>query len=157
MSTPNQINIEIPDAVITSVKQKLMDCKEELAPYVETLSLKERQTLFKMGDKTVATVQKVESYLNSNPEFAPAYMDQREFRNDVAVVNQLEEIEDLATQIATSISDTSMLAGSEALYGAMLYYGQVREANSKNVLAARPIYEDLQPRFSKKRRKGLGN
>lgn len=104
-----------------------MDCKEELAPYVETLSLKERQTLFKMGDKTVATVQKVESYLNSNPEFAPAYMDQREFRNDVAVVNQLEEIEDLATQIATSISDTSMLAGSEALYGAMLYYGQVKK------------------------------
>lgn len=38
-----------------------------------------------MGDKTVATVQKVKSYL----EFTPAYMDKGEFLKDEALVTGL--------------------------------------------------------------------
>jgi hypothetical protein len=33
-----------------------------------------------MGDKTVATVQKVEDYTETNPEFTPSYMDKPEFK-----------------------------------------------------------------------------
>jgi hypothetical protein len=35
----------------------------------------------------------------------------------------------------------------------MLYYGQVKEATSKGVPTAKPIYEDLKQRFSKKTKK----
>jgi hypothetical protein len=65
----------------------------------------------------------------------------------------LKPLEDLAKQLVVDISDTSMLAGSEALTQALFYYGQVREANSKGVATSRAIYEDLQPRFSRKRAK----
>jgi hypothetical protein len=153
MSAPNQLNVEIPQTVIDSVLAKLGDCKAELAPYMQGLTAQERQDLFKMGDKTVSTVQKTQSYTVTNPEFAPAYMDIREFNRDIAVVNQLKPLEDLAKQIVVDISDTSMLAGSEALQQALFYYGQVREANSKGVATSRAIYDDLQPRFSRKRAK----
>jgi hypothetical protein len=153
MSAPNQLSVEIPQTVIDSVLAKLGECKSALAPYMQGLTAEERQDLFKMGDKTVATVQKTQSYTVTNPEFAPNYMDIDEFNRDMAVVNQLKPLEDLAKQLVVDISDTSMLAGSEALTQALFYYGQVREANSKGVATSRAIYEDLQPRFSRKRAK----
>jgi len=106
-----------------------------------------------MGDKTVATVQKTKSYVDTNPEFIPQYMDEKEFLKDEALATQLSPIANLSQQLATDVSDTVMLAGSESLQSAMLYYGQVREAHSKGIVTARPIYEDLQTRFSKRKRK----
>ena len=79
MSANNQISVEIPEAVLSDVLKKLQDCKTALAPYLQGLTNEERKSLFKMGDKTVATVQKVKSYMQTNPEFLPAYMNQPEF------------------------------------------------------------------------------
>lgn len=153
MSVKNQISIEIPKEVIDRVTQKLQECKLELAPYLQGLTAVEREQMLKMGDKTVATVQKTKSYVDTNPEFVPAYMDKAEFLKDEKVVTQLNPVSNLATQIATDVSDTIMLAGSEALYSALLYYGQVKEASHKGVPTAKPIYEDLSERFSKRSRK----
>jgi hypothetical protein len=149
MSTQNQISIVIPQEIIDTVTEKLKECKEALAPYLQGLTMQEREDLFKMGDKTVATVQKTKSYVVSNPEFVPNYMDTVEFLKDEAVVSQLNPIVNLSKQLFTDADDTVMLAGSEALQNAMLYYGQVREAHSKGVPTAKPIYEDLSERFKR--------
>lgn len=153
MSTQNQISIEIPQTVIDGVLQKLQDCKNDLAPYLQGLTADERISIFKMGDKTVATVQKTKSYVDTNPEFVPAYMDKTEFLRDEAVVSQLNPIANLASQLTTDVEDTVMIAGSEALYSALLYYGQVKEASNKGIPTAKPIYEDLSKRFSKRTKK----
>lgn len=153
MSTNNQISVEIPQPIIDEVTLKLQECRAALAPYLQGLTAEQRKDIFKMGDKTVATVQKVKSYTGTNPEFAPNYMDQTEFAKDETVVTKLSPLANLALQFATDISDTVMLAGSEALLNALLYYGSVREAASKGVATAKPIYEDLKQRFSKKKYK----
>lgn len=150
MSAKNQISIEIPQAVIDTVTQKLQECKTALAPYVQGLTDKERQVMFKMGDKTIATVQKTKRYVDSNPEFIPAYMDKVEFLKDEAVLTQLDPISNLAKQITTDVTDTVMLAGSEAIKQALFYYGMVKEADSKGALTAKPIYDDLKERFARK-------
>lgn len=152
MSTQNQISIVIPQTVIDTVLQNLQDCKTALAPYLQGLTKQERQSLFKMGDKTVATVQKTKSYVETNPEFVPGYMNKVEFLKDETVVTQLDPIANLARQITSDADDTVMLCGSEALQEAMLYYGQVKEAASKGIATAKPIYEDLSQRFSKRAR-----
>lgn len=153
MSTKNQISVEIPATVIAEVNQKLQDCKTLLAPYLQGLTIDDRETLFKMGDKTVATVQKVKSYMETNPEFAPDYMDKIEFLRDEAVVTGLNPLGNLANQLASDIGDTVMLAGSEALKASMFYYGSTKEAASKGVATAKPIYEDLSQRFVRKANK----
>lgn len=147
MSTKNQISVEIPLTVIAEVNQKLQDCKTLLAPYLQGLTTEERKALFKMGDKTVATVQKVKSYMETNPEFIPAYMDKTEFLKDESVVTSLTPIGNLATQLASDIEDTLTITGSEALMSALLYYGTAKEAADKGVTTAKPIYEDLSQRF----------
>lgn len=155
MSTKNQISVEIPQNVLTEVNQKLQECKTLLAPYLQALTVEERKSLFKMGDKTVATVQKVKSYLETNPEFAPSYLDKAEFLKDEAVVTGLNPIYNLAEQLASDLNDTATLAGSEALTASMLYYGSVKEAASKGVATAKPVYEDLSQRFSKRGNKNF--
>ncbi len=150
MSLQNQISIEIPTTVISEVTQKLQECKTLLAPYLQGLTSKQRQDMYKMGDKTVATVQKIKSYVDTNPEFVPSYMDKPEFLKDEAVVTQLNAITNLAKQLYTDTSDTVMLAGSEAIKQALFYYGSVKEAQSKGVATAKPIYEDLSERFARK-------
>ena len=155
MSTKNQISIEIPQAVIDTVTQKLLECKTALAPYVQGLTDKERKEMFKMGDKTVATVQKTKRYVDTNPEFIPAYMDNMEFLKDEAVVTQLDPISNLAQQITTDVTDTVMLAGSEAIKQALFYYGTVKEADSKGAPTAKPIYDDLKARFARRSFKKL--
>ena len=150
MGTKNQISIEIPQNVLSEVNQKLQECKTLLAPYLQALTLDEKQSIFKMGDKTVATVQKVKTYMDTNPEFIPAYMDTAEFLKDEAVVSALDPLGNLATQLASDIKDTMILAGSEAIVGALLYYGTTKEAAAKGIVTAQPIYEDLSQRFSRK-------
>ena len=155
MSSNNQISVEIPQTVIDDVAQKLQECKTLLTPYLQGLTIDQRKKLFKMGDKTVATVQKVKTYLETNPEFAPAYMDKVEFLKDEAVVTNLSPLGNLATQLASDIDDTVMLAGSEALVAALFYYGTTKEAADKGIATAKPIYDDLSQRFARKGNKAL--
>jgi len=153
MSTKNQISVAIPATVINSVQEKLQECRTLLAPYLQGLTADERKSLFKMGDKTVATVQKVKDYVETNPEFAPSYMDKEEFLKDEVLVTGLTPIGNLATQLASDISDTIMLAGSEALAAALFYYGTTKEAADRGIATAGPIYDDLKQRFVQKSRR----
>jgi hypothetical protein len=150
MSISNRISEVIPDTVIIEVTKKLNDCRIALAPYLIGLTEKERQDLFKMGNKTVATVQKVKSYTDTNPEFVPTYMQTAEFDKDVAVVTQLTPMQNVAFQLASDLDDTRMLSGSEALAEALIYYGSVREAANRGIPQAKPIYADLKERFSQR-------
>lgn len=151
MSTNNQISVEIPKEVLTQVETKLKEVKTLLAPYLQALRADTINSLYKMGDKSVATVQKVEYYLTTNPEFAPAYMNQEEFKKDVAVVSGLTPIYNMTKQLSADLSDTIILAGSEAMVGSMLYYGFVKEAAAKGVATAKPIYDDIKQRFTRKK------
>lgn len=152
MSSQNQLAISIPEETIATVLENLQECKNLLQPYLQALTAEERQSIFKMGDKTVATVLKTKDYVATNPQFVPSYMNAAEFVADANVVNQLSPIANLATQLTRNVEDTVMLAGSEALQQALLYYGQVKEAASKGVPSAEPIYNDLKQRFAKKPR-----
>ncbi|MGV9004656.1 hypothetical protein [Flavobacterium sp.] len=150
MSISNRMSEVIPQAVIDDVITKLTDCRTALEPYVMGLTEEERQTLFKMGDKTVATVQKVQSYIITNPELMPTYMNKVEFAKDVTVVTQLTPLQNMAYQLASDLDDTRMLAGSEALAEALIYYGSVKEAAKRGIPQAKPIYEELKERFTRR-------
>jgi hypothetical protein len=152
MSISNRVSEVIPEAVITEVTNKLNECRIALAPYLLGLTEQERQDLFKMGNKTIATVQKVQSYVQTNPDFIPSYMQTNEFGKDVTVASVLTPLHNVALQLASDMDDTRMLAGSEALAEALIYYGSVREASSRGIAQAKPIYDDLRQRFTKRNR-----
>jgi len=147
MSNANRVSADIPAAVITEVTTKLNEVRALLVPYLEALTPEERRTLPKMSDKTIAFVNKTETYTISNPEFAPGFMEVAEFAKDMQVVVELKPILDICEQLVSNLDDTSMLAGSEAYVQALMYYNGVKLAAKTGQASARPIYDDLSVRF----------
>ena len=147
MSNANRVSADIPAAVITDVTNKLNEVRALLLPYLEALTPDERRTIPKMSDKTIAFVNKTETYTISNPEFAPGFMEVAEFSKDMQVVVELKPILDICEQLVSNIDDTSMLAGSEAYVQALMYYNGVKLAAKTGQASARPIYDDLSVRF----------
>lgn len=153
MSIQNQIDTVLSEALIGEITASLQQVREQLKPYLNALTVEERKYLPKMGDKTLATVQKIQSYAQTNPEFLPSYMNLPEFGNDVKLASQLTPILNVLTQLESDVNDTVMLAGSEAYQASLLYYGQVKQADAKGVASAKPIYDDLKGRFVKRSKK----
>jgi hypothetical protein len=147
MSNANRVSADIPAAVITDVTTKLNEVRALLQPYLQALTPEERRTLPKMSDKSIAFVNKAETYSVSNPEFAPAFMQVAEFSKDMHLVTELKPILDICEQLVSNIDDTSMLAGSEAYVEALMYYNSVKLAAKTGQASARPIYDDLSMRF----------
>jgi hypothetical protein len=145
--TENIISIEIPEADVKQVLDYLNKIQEILRPYLIALSPEERRQLLKMGDKTVAFVEKTLDYVRSNPEFVPAYMDIKEFEKDAVSVKNLIAMLNPTTQLEQGLNDTEMLAGSEAYTAALIYYNSVKQAAKNNIPNAAAIYDDLSKRF----------
>jgi hypothetical protein len=101
----------------------------------------------KMSDKTLAFVTKATNYCESNPEFAPGYLDVQELKKDLQLAADLKIILDQVTQLQRLVEDTMMQAGSEAYIAALVYYNNIRAVARHGAADAVPIYEDLSARF----------
>jgi hypothetical protein len=155
MSQKNQINVVIPAQELAEINSLVVQLKEALAPYIVALTTEEIKSIAKMGDKTVAFVDKVRDYTVSNPEFVlQQSINLVDFNIDVDAVKTLSPIFKSISQINADLQDSIMLCGNEALIPALMYYGSV-QLNAKNgVASAKSIYEDLKQRFpGTKRRK----
>lgn len=149
MSTKNAISIAIPEAEQQTIKDAAGTLKKTLNPYLVALSNEQRQTIPKMGDGTQPFVRKTLAYAESNPEFAPPYMDLPELKKDMDVVRQLTPVLRTLEQLVSNLNDTLMLAGSESFVTSLSYYHTVKIAAKMNIPGAKSIYEDLRERFEK--------
>ncbi len=147
---PNRISTPIPAQVIADVTAALTQVKTLLAPYMQTLTEKERQELPKMSNKTLSFVAKTVDYCKTNPEFCPSYLSVPDLNIDFSTVAVLNPIVGLCEQICSNLSDTEMLAGNEAYIAALQYYGGVQAAAKSAQPDAKPIYDDLRERFMPK-------
>jgi hypothetical protein len=147
MTQKNEIAITITQAELSNINNLLAQLKTALAPYVHGLTTDEIAGIFKMGDKTVAFVDKIKDYTATNPEFVPSFMSVANFKVDVNAVNVLAPIAKSTKQISDDLNDTLMLCGNEALVAALIYYNSVKFNASQGVSGAKTIYEDLKKRF----------
>ena len=147
MSQPSRISIDIPDSVISDCMKQAQAIAAALAPYLTTLTAQDRHDLPKFSDKTFGFMDKSNTYMETTPEFVPSFLDVAEFKRDFAVPAILKPLTGIMDQIAQNLSDTMMLAGSEALIAALMYYANVREAARRGLPNAKPVYEDLAQRY----------
>lgn len=145
----NKINFSIPDEVIADVTSKLNDIVNQLKPYLIALTPTERHDLPKMSDGTLPFVQKCLSYCQSNPEFAPAFINFEELYADMKVYEQLLPVYRQVLQLENKLNDTSMEAGAESYVSALGYYNSVKLAAKMDAPGAKAIYEDLAKRFAR--------
>lgn len=148
MSQKNQIAIVIPAADLANINNLVAQLKTAIAPYIHALTADEIKGMLKMGDKTVAFVDKVKDYTVSNPEFIPTdMMSVADFNIDVEALKTLAPVAKNINQISADLQDTLILCGNEAFVPALMYYGNIKFKASNGVASAKPIYEDLKKRF----------
>ncbi|WP_159519365.1 hypothetical protein [Sunxiuqinia indica] len=144
----NKINNQLPDDVATEALTKATELSSLLQPYLIALNADERKSLPKMSDGTAPFVEKCLDYCQSDPQFAPPYLNTDGFKLDMNVWEKLNTIIHPVLQLAQNLDDTTTEAGSESYTAALTYYNSVKQAAKMSVPGAKPIYEDLKKRFT---------
>lgn len=131
---------------VTDVKAALATIRAKM-PFLISLTDAERKEMPKMGDKSTGFHDKVQGYMESNPEFIPGYLKPEETAKDAALRAQLMQlIPDLKT-LARQGEDTFIEVNSELWQGDLGYYNNVRQGAHQGAGNAQPIYNDLKGRF----------
>lgn len=146
MSVSNQVSLIINTQAQTAIQEALEIIKSNL-PDLISLTNDERQMLPKMGDKTVAFVNKSLEYAQQNPKVVPNFLDMAEFKKDVDLVNVLFQILAPIQKLAEELDDTIMLAGSEAYLSSRSFYKALKIAIDSGETGLKNIHDDLSARF----------
>jgi hypothetical protein len=149
----NLISATLSDAVVAEVETHLKAIATLIGGLLQNLEPKDRQAMAKMGDKTLAFVQKALQYAGQDAALLPSYISLPEAEKDLALTRQLDSILKLMAPLCQSVQDTVMLAGSDAYIAGLGIYGHIKAAAGNNVQGATSIAQDLSTRFPGKSRK----
>lgn len=146
MPTDNRISATLSADDKAAIMAALDIIRTKL-PFLVNLTPDERQSLPRMADKTLAFDQKCGTYMTARPELVPSYVNVPELGKDRDLANDLNDIARVIGQLAEGVSDTTMLALSEAYMADLSFYQSVRQAAQRGVVGADTIYNDLSTRF----------
>ncbi len=149
----NRISIELTAAQIKAVNDAIKALVETLQPVLIALNAEDKKNLAKLGEKSVAFVEKAIQYAESNPELVPAFINVDEMKKDYAGFNQLNAVLRPLLQITGNLDDTMTLCGSEAILQSLAFYNSAKVAAKMNVPNAGTVYEDLSQRFEAQKAK----
>jgi hypothetical protein len=147
----------IDEKTLQEITRRLTELQNLIAPFVTPLTPHERHILPKMGEKSLAFVEKCCEFSQNNPSIRPNYLDMGEFETDFKDAHGLFVAVNMAAQVLENLSDTQMCAGSEAFHASLLFYHSAKTAAANDVAGAKAVYEELRKRFPHRRRRESGN
>ena len=153
MTQENYISFEIAAEDLQAVKDAIQVIRTKLGAQLIQLNPDDRKSIIKMGDKSYSFVTKALEYMNTHADLVPGYIDVSEMEKDVSTVTMLRQLLQDLNPLVDGISDTLMLAGSEAMMTSLTYYNNVKVAAGSKVPGAETIYDDLKTRFPGRRKK----
>ena len=151
MPQQNVFSLELNQQDIAEINKAIATLKAKLMPALKSINYEEKNELPKMGDKTIAFVTKAMEHCESNPDLVPPFLDTEEFKKDMKAIETLRSFYSPLEQVTGMLSDSMILAGSDAYSAALMFYGSVKSAKKSNVAKAGSIYDDLSSRFSGKK------
>lgn len=143
----NRIDAVLTDADRDNVLGLLNDIRTRL-PFLIDLTIEERQSLPKMGDKSRAFVNQAATLAEQNDDFLPRSFDVAEMRRDVDLTNQLLPILTALAQLIEFVEDTYLLAGSDAYSAALIVYNSAKRNGQGEALDN--LLDALGQRFARK-------
>ena len=151
MPQQNLFTLNLQQQDIAEINTAIATLKTKLIPALKSMNYEDKNELPKMGDKTIAFVTKAIEHCESNPELVPPFLDTAEFKKDISAIETLRSFYSPLEQVTAMLSDSMILAGSDAYSAALMFYGSVKSAKKSNVAKAGSIYDDLSSRFPGKK------
>lgn len=149
----NVISLQLSEEEKTQVKGHIDGLISILGPKLHTLVPEEKRDLPKMGDKTVAFVEKALEYGEQYPNYMPGFIDVPEAKIDFETVRLLRNVHTPLSRLANEIDDSMTLAGSEAYSAALSIYKVLKNAAAMGQPGAKEAANELKNRFPRARKK----
>ena len=149
----NQVSVQLSEEEKTQLKGHIEGMIAILESKLHTLIPEEKRDLPKMGDKTVAFVEKALEYGEQYPNYMPGFINVPEAKNDFETVRLLRNMHTPLTRLTHEIDDTMTLAGSEAYSAALAIYKVLKNAASMGQAGAQEAAIELKNRFPRAKKK----
>ena len=147
MASDNRISLDITAAQKTAIVDAVTALKTALQGITINLTKEERQSLPKVGDKTLAFDEKCKAYMASRPELIPGFIDMAELAKDRKLVADLLPCLQEIAPIAEALEDTVSLAYTDIYIADLAFHANVKQAAKRGVPGTDTIYDDLKARF----------
>ena len=145
----NRISTSLSPADREAVMAAVSTIREKL-PFLLDLSVEERRSLPKMGDKSRAFVSKALEVATQNPDFLPRSFDIEEMRRDVELFQALHPLLLSLTQLQELLDDTYVAVGSDAYTAGLVVYNYAKNSGQGAGLDA--VVDEMGRRFARKSR-----
>jgi hypothetical protein len=133
MSNNDLVQGVITDEGLQAIQRHLGEVKAAL-PFLVDLTVEDRRTLPKMGDKSRAFVEQALVLARQNEGILPRSFDLDEFGRDVDLIGRLAAIDAAVRQLAELLDDTLIAVGSDAYSRALVVYSQAKLAGKGTAL-----------------------
>ena len=143
----NRIDASLSIGDRDAVLGLIQDIRTKL-PFLVDLTIEDRQSLPKMGDKSRAFVGQAVTLAEQNDDFLPRSFDVAEMRQDVDLTDQLLPILSALAQLTELVEDTYTLAGSDAYSAALIIYNSAKRNGQGEALDN--LLDALGQRFARK-------
>ena len=147
MASDNRISLTLTPTKKAAILAAVAALKAELVGVTINLTVDERQTLPKIGDKTLAFDEKCKTYMSQRPELVPGFVDMAEMVKDRALVADLAPILSELLPICEGVEDTMSLAYTDIYLSDLSFYQSVKQAAKRGAAGTDTIYNDLKERF----------
>lgn len=144
----NDISLTLSTQAQSDIAAAINTLQTNLVPLLKALTDEERRGLLKMGDKSIAFVQKANIYADKYSDQLPGFLDVAELKKDVDAVTLLNDYCKELSLITRMMEDTIMLAGSEALEASLVVYNTIKIAAKNNVGGAQEAVNDMKERYA---------
>jgi hypothetical protein len=131
MSQKNLISAEINTEQSAAAVSKIEELSA-LLTHALTISLtaNERNGMLKMGDKTLAFIQKALEYAQQSPSLIPMFLNLAEAQKDYKLAAGLYVIQQKLGALLRAVEDAGMVAGGEAYDAALNFYNSLKGARA---------------------------
>jgi hypothetical protein len=141
----NRISATLSDADRDEIMAALKTIKSKL-PFMIDLSPTERRTFAKMGEKSRTFVEKSAQAGAQNAELLPAAFSMAEYEQDMALYQQLTQIDVPLTQLHEMFNDTLLALSSDLFSEGLSVYTYLKAAG-KGGAALDELRTELGQRF----------
>jgi hypothetical protein len=146
MAKTNQISAHITAEQMSTIRAAIETLREQL-PFLVDLSSEEIRRLAKAGDLSKGFLQKALLIAEQTPEILPRNFAIEEFRADMALAENLEEIALALKPLLERINNTVIVARSDAYGHALITYDRSKKSAEQGLTG---ITRDLGQRFARK-------
>jgi len=140
------ISTELSADDVNSIIQTLQGLNDKF-PFAIKLSPDDRRSIMKLGDKSLAFVEKALEYAENNPNILPVFFDLEEFKKDMALTQTLNSIVKVLRPLTEKIEDTFYAVGAEAFFAARTFYSASKGALKARVPGTETIVSELGIRY----------